>query len=230
MLSLQNGRWAGTWIPSHPLSSGLAVTLDAQSQSPPLTGTFQVTGSAPVNPNIPIIGSGGVVGTASYAASPSPGSMISVFGTALADSTVLASHVPLPKSLGGTSHHRGGVQLPLIYASRRPGQRDPALRNHHQCQLSSNCAAWKRALHPETIVRVDAQPGVFTVDQSGKGQGSIYKIPSGGGHILASPGASVTAGDVLTVYCAGLGEVSSARSGRARDLQANCQSSDGYDR
>lgn len=207
LLSLQGGRWAGTWIPSHPLSSDLAVILDAQSLSPPLEGTVQVSGSAPTNPNIPIISSGGVVGTASYAASPSPGTMISVFGTALAESTVQASLIPLPNTLATASIFMGGVQLPLIYVSDRQVNAvlpyGIATNAKYQVIVQRGGALST----PETIVVLDAQPGVFTADQSGKGQGSIYKIPSGGGQILAAPGAPVTAGDVLTVYCAGLGEV-----------------------
>jgi uncharacterized protein (TIGR03437 family) len=60
---------------------------------------------------------------------------------------------------------------------------------------------------PETVTVLDSQPAVFTLDQSGKGQGHIYRATSDGLQILAATGAAVSAGDVLVVYCAGLGEV-----------------------
>ncbi len=60
---------------------------------------------------------------------------------------------------------------------------------------------------PETVAIFDSQPAVFTTDQSGKGQGHIYIIASDGAQTLANRASPATAGDVLTVYCAGLGEV-----------------------
>jgi len=51
---------------------------------------------------------------------------------------------------------------------------------------------------------------VFTLDQSGGGQGHVYKITAAGAQVLAGPGAAVTAGDVVTIYCSGLGEVTPA--------------------
>jgi len=60
---------------------------------------------------------------------------------------------------------------------------------------------------PETVAIFDSQPAVFSTDQSGKGQGHIYIVGSDGAQTLAAPASPATTGDVLTVYCAGLGEV-----------------------
>jgi uncharacterized protein (TIGR03437 family) len=66
---------------------------------------------------------------------------------------------------------------------------------------------WTVISTPQSIAINDGQPAVFTIDQSGGGQGHIYHITAAGGQILAAPGAAVTAGDVVTIYCSGLGEV-----------------------
>ena len=57
---------------------------------------------------------------------------------------------------------------------------------------------------PLEVTVADVQPGIFTVNQDGTGQGSIVNQLT---NILADPNAPVTAGDTLTIYCTGLGEV-----------------------
>jgi hypothetical protein len=66
----------------------LAIAVTAQSQA------------------LPQFTSAGVVNAASYAQPISPGSIVSIFGTNLANSTATASGIPLPKELGGTSVSR----------------------------------------------------------------------------------------------------------------------------
>ena len=51
-----------------------------------------------------------------------------------------------------------------------------------------------------------AQPAVFTVDQSGQGQGAIFRQRSGA-LALADSAAPAQAGDALIIYCTGLGTV-----------------------
>jgi uncharacterized protein (TIGR03437 family) len=49
-----------------------------------------------------------------------------------------------------------------------------------------------------------AAPGIFTINQTGTGQGAIF---NGATNILADANAPVSVGDVITIYCTGLGEV-----------------------
>jgi adhesin/invasin len=208
LISLQqDGRWSGTWIPHSPLDKSLVATVAAQTFSPVLKGTAQLSGGAPANPTVPIVSTGGIVGTASYVASPSPGTIVSIFGLALADDVAQAANLPLPTTLQTTQVVLGGVTLPLFFVS---GQQINAVVPYHLQTHANYQVIVQRAgaiSVPETIAVLDGQPAVFTLDQSGKGQGHIYRITSAGAQILASPGSPVQAGDVLTIYCAGLGEV-----------------------
>jgi uncharacterized protein (TIGR03437 family) len=60
---------------------------------------------------------------------------------------------------------------------------------------------------PESVPVGIARPAVFTVDASGKGQGHIYRFDAAGNQILANASSPAKPGDVLVVYCAGLGAV-----------------------
>jgi uncharacterized protein (TIGR03437 family) len=203
----QDGRWSGTWIPHSPLDKSLVATVAAQTFGPVLKGTAQLSGAAPANPTVPIVSTGGIVGTASYVASPSPGTMVSIFGLAMADDVMQAAGLPLPTALETTQVVMGGLSLPLLFVS---GQQINAIVPYHLQTHANYQVIVQRAgaiSVPETIAVLDGQPAVFTVDLSGKGQGHIYRITSAGAQILASPSSPVQAGDVLTIYCAGLGEV-----------------------
>jgi uncharacterized protein (TIGR03437 family) len=50
------------------------------------------------------------------------------------------------------------------------------------------------------------QPAMFTLDQSGQGQGLIF-LTRPNGYVLADAANPARAGDVLVVYATGLGEV-----------------------
>ena len=116
----------------------------------------------------------------------------------------------MPTQLGVTSVLFGGVEIPVLSVSALqinalvPYQ----LKTHATYQVIVQRGTAISA--PESVTALDSQPAVFTVDQSGKGQGHIYRISADGGQILASPSAPVRAGDVLTIYCAGLGDVQPA--------------------
>lgn len=60
---------------------------------------------------------------------------------------------------------------------------------------------------PQEVLIAAAQPGVFSVDGSGKNQGHIYVAASDGSAHLAGPATPAHVGDVLVMYCAGLGPV-----------------------
>ena len=58
---------------------------------------------------------------------------------------------------------------------------------------------------PETLSVAAAQPGIFTKAQNGSGQGAIVKQD---GVTLAEPGTPAVRGEVVIIYCSGLGPVS----------------------
>src|ERR1700693_977526 len=66
---------------------------------------------------LPQITSAGGVNAASYAQTISPGSIVSIFGTNLANSIATASGIPLPTELGGSSVTVNGTKAPLFFVS-----------------------------------------------------------------------------------------------------------------
>jgi len=157
---------------------------------------------------------GGVVHAASFApAAPlAPGSIISVFGANLASTNAGASSLPLPKSLAGASLQVGDLQVPLFYSSggqinaQLPFELPPNTRP----QLIVKGADFVTV--PETITVAQARPGIFTTTQDGKGQGVIMDVANR----LVDSANRAKAGDVVVVYCTGLGATNPAvRSGEA---------------
>jgi uncharacterized protein (TIGR03437 family) len=57
---------------------------------------------------------------------------------------------------------------------------------------------------PQPLVVAQAQPGIFTVNQQGTGQGEIVKSD---GVTLAQSGTPATIGETVVIYCTGLGAV-----------------------
>src|SRR5262249_19387957 len=132
---------------------------------------------------------------------------ISIFGGELADDLFISPQVPRPTLILTTQIILGGTQIPMLFVSK--GQVNAlvpyALKTKTNYQLIVQRGS--AISTPETIAVLDSQPAVFWVDVSGKGKGHIYKSPGEGLRVLAARGAAVTAGDILTVYCAGRGEV-----------------------
>ena len=114
-----NGRWRGTWTGQTP-KSNVGVRFTAISTDGTLTATTSVGGSLTANPApVPFLSDGGVLNGASFAIGRplSPGSFVSLFGTGLSDSTLLAPSVPLPLTLAGASVQIGGIDTPVFFAS-----------------------------------------------------------------------------------------------------------------
>jgi uncharacterized protein (TIGR03437 family) len=122
-------------------------------------------------------------------------------------------------ALSGTQVFLGTEPLPLLYVS--PGQvnvqvpYDAPVNTHYQVTVQHtdpNTGAILQSL-PEQLVIAQAQPGIFTVDESGTGPGVIFRSD---GITLAQPGscasqgyacAPATAGETITIQCTGLGAV-----------------------
>jgi uncharacterized protein (TIGR03437 family) len=60
---------------------------------------------------------------------------------------------------------------------------------------------------PEPVSLISSQPGVFTQTQDGRGVGAMVIVHPDQSWVIAGNGNSVKAGDVLEVYCTGLGDV-----------------------
>jgi len=202
---LLDGRWSGTWQPRNSSVPQVTVAVQAQMLEQRLSGAAQVTGGLRAGATPPAVGAGAVVSAASFApqAPLAPGSFVSIFGSRLAERLAVSSSLPLENSLAGTVVTVAGRALPLLFAS--DGQINAQIpygipvNTRHQLVVRRGSAV---AL-PESITVAETQPAIFTKNQSGRGQGVILDTS----FRYAEPGNAVQAGDVIIIYCSGLGAV-----------------------
>ncbi len=161
---------------------------------------------------------GGVVNSASFTSPVAPGSIATVFGANLAQSSSLANAVPLPTSLGGVTPLMGSIiderawSVPLFFAGG--GQLNIQvpweLEGQAQAMLSPTIAG---ITYRAVIVNIAPYaPGIYTMDGTGRGQGAVVNVTNGqiaapGGSIAGSRTSAAAKGDFLTIYCTGLGGV-----------------------
>jgi uncharacterized protein (TIGR03437 family) len=208
LTSLKEGTWAGTWTPTHNTAQVL-VTASAQIPEQNLFGQLQIKGGFQSYTQPPLVGSGAIVNAASFAAQYplAPGSIITLFGSNLARDRAIASSLPLPASLAGSSLAFAGQSAPMLFAS--DGQVNAIVPyglavNAPQALIVSRAEALSV---PQSVILAAAAPGIFTVDSSGKGQGIIIGVDSSGNQALADSSHPVKAGQAIVIYCTGLGEV-----------------------
>jgi adhesin/invasin len=154
-----------------------------------------------------VFGAAGVVNAASFntggsAANTaiSPGSLVTIFGTALAGETRTAVAFPLPTTLGGTSVTIGGLAAPLLYTS--PAQLN--LQVPFGVAGSTAEVVVTTAAGPSAGVRVPVgvvQPGIFF--NTATGIGAIVHNTDG----MPTTQRPARAGDFLQVFGTGLGPV-----------------------
>jgi uncharacterized protein (TIGR03437 family) len=154
---------------------------------------------------VPLVTPGMVLNGASFVAqSPvSPGSLISVFGTQLSDGLALGN-APFQTTLGGTQVVLGGKPTPLLYTSDNQINAQVPFDVPVNSVLQLLVQRGPALSVGDSLTVAPAQPAIFTQSQQGTGQGSILNGVTG---ILADPAAPVRAGDVVSIYCTGLGPV-----------------------
>jgi uncharacterized protein (TIGR03437 family) len=210
------GIWTGTWNPVGAASQASANThasLPALPNAPALTGLGQLTGLQVLPANATAAAQPfGAFNAASEDVNNwsvvVPGAYVAIKGARLADSTALTG-VPLPFTLGNTQVFLGNQPLPLYYAS--PAQVNALIPQ----ELTVNTAVQlfvqrgNTGSVPVPVTVAELQPGIFTVDSTGQGQGSIRVA---GPELLAASPASATQrpvqrGEYIEIYATGLGPV-----------------------
>jgi uncharacterized protein (TIGR03437 family) len=211
MTHIGNGIWQGTW---KPVNTAGAVTLVVTAAGngvggqtkPGLSGVVSAPAPAATTPTVT---AQGVVHAASDQGGVpiAPGGLITVYGVNLADGVGQSKGLPLPQQLNGTQVLLGNQPLPILYTST--GQLNVQVPYtvpvNTQYQLTVQHGATLSV--PQSLVVAQAQPGVFTVNQQGTGQGSIVKSDQ---VTLAQPGAPAAVGETIVIYCTGLGAVTPA--------------------
>jgi uncharacterized protein (TIGR03437 family) len=210
------GVWAGTWTPQ-TVSSQIQVLVSAVGEIGvlPVAGQFSMLG--PVNkpgagaPGIPT----GVYNAASFQPgnTVASGSFVSIFGTNLGNGTNTPSDVPLPTLVAGTQVLLGNTPLPLQYVgSSQINALIPAsIATNTPQQLIVQRDNTQAAA--TTVTVADSQPGIYTANQQGTGQGAVLNPDDS----LAAPVGSAYAGSHpamrgsnIEVFATGLGAVINA--------------------
>ncbi len=202
LLAIGNGNWAGTWVPQNN-SAGLTLRADAQQL--PLTGSVLVSGQALSNPTVPVVSKGGIVSNADFASAPALGLLVSIFGSGLADGALGDTGVPLPPQLGSTSVVLAGVELPLLYVSNT--QVNVAIPFNVQVNTSQQLVVLRgnAVSVPVSLAVFASEPSILSASGSGSGQGLIFNAITG---TRADTNSPAGAGDYLVMYAFGLGAVS----------------------
>jgi uncharacterized protein (TIGR03437 family) len=150
----------------------------------------------------PSIALGGVTNAASYGTVLSPGEIFSIFGTAMAITPASVSGAPLPVKLSDVTVAVNGMAAPLFYAS--PNQINaqiPFETQSGQAQIQVSSSAGTATLNATVA---STAPAIFTLNSQGDGAGAIEHSLTGELVTSANPAA---AGEIVSVYCTGLGAV-----------------------
>jgi uncharacterized protein (TIGR03437 family) len=208
LAGLRDGRWSATWLARKEPGAPVTVTFEARQDA--LTGSAQYGGSLQANANPPPeVAAGGVLHAASFQlqAPLALGNLVSIFGSALAQGDASAPALPLPTQLAGTTAVLAGRPLPLLFAG--PTQInamvpfDIPVDATHQLIVRRGTAISV----PEPVGVLASQAGVFTKDQTGVGIGTVVAYYADGSYAEAGPANPLKAGDVIVIYCTGLGDV-----------------------
>jgi uncharacterized protein (TIGR03437 family) len=133
-----------------------------------------------------------------------PGGLVSIYGIDLADTTVTNYNLPFPKQAGGAQVLMGGRALPLRYVGgNQVNTQVPFDLNVNTSQQLVVQRGTTLSV-PQDVVVASAQPGVYTQDQSGTGAAVIV---NGTTNTLITASNPAKAGDVVVIYCNGLGAV-----------------------
>jgi len=205
LMALSGGLWTGTVTPRTAIPGTFDITVRGRIGTQVLSPyTLPIPfGAASAQP---AVAANGVSSAASYApqAPMAPGSIVNIYGSQLADQSARFSSYPLPTLLGGTQVLLGTKPVPLlsVSAGQIVAQVPYELGANMMQQLVVRRGVSQSA--PETLPVAPAQPAIFTVNQQGTGQ-AIATV--GNSQILADATHPVKAGDVIVIYCAGLGAV-----------------------
>lgn len=202
----QGGLWNTTWV-SGNTSGPVTLTVTATDPTGKLTGTRQITGGLGNAAPAPVLSV--AVSSASFAQNVplSPLSIISMAGQNLSDGTASASVIPLGTTLADATVVMAGYTLPLYYASGTlinavsPGE--ITVNTSHQIIVQRG----NTLSVPISVDVAASEPAVFPFPGPGDPatQGAIV---NGLTYAVAQPGTPVTAGDLLAIFCTGLGAVS----------------------
>jgi uncharacterized protein (TIGR03437 family) len=221
-----DGLYRGSWapVPEWRNLPGVEVMMEAAAQRG--AGETAAAGraravSAAVRlgaPHPPHIARDGVVNSTSLTpgAWVAPCTWITIFGENFARGEALADAAPLPLELQDVRVFLGGRPIPMAYAAE--GQINAQI----PCDIQANSeqSIWivsgaTRSL-PVNIVVASAQPSILPADRRGSGPADAFRIQTDGQHVTVDAANPAGEGDLIGIYCTGLGPVAPAVPAGAR--------------
>jgi trimeric autotransporter adhesin len=202
---LGDGTWQGTWKPLQTRSN-VTVTITAQnssvSNSDPITGTLASPNDQPL---ISLSSIGAVFATpAPGIRALAPGTFLAIYAATdarLADYQATASPV-LPVQLANTQVFFDLIPAPVYYASET--QLDVVVPNGVTVNTSSQIRI-QRGLALSDPVAVDIAGAEPTVFQTNGNAWLMDTKPDNSAQFVVTPDSPAAAGDILQMYCVGLG-------------------------
>jgi trimeric autotransporter adhesin len=203
---LQGGLWEGTWYTQNP-SPNVNLLIQA-SNLQGISGSLQTNGSL-ASQTPPVFDASGIFSAfgGNQFSSLAPGAVISIYGSALADASLVAPGFPLPDTLVDTLVTIQGIPLPLYYV----GQTQVNAIVPYSLSITSLNAPLQMLVQRGAILSQPVYVNVAAAEPVLLGSpGAVMDYPS---NYPASPSYTVSgstpahAGDTLSIYCLGLGTV-----------------------
>jgi uncharacterized protein (TIGR03437 family) len=146
-----------------------------------------------------------VVNGASFAQGAiAPGTIVSIFGNGLARNTMVASSLPLPNSLDGTSISIGGQALPLFFVSANQiNAQMPFQVASGPAQLMVQDSSGATTFRTVTIAA--GSPAIFTTTSDGKGE--AIAVHADFTPVRRAVLEYALTGETIILFCSGLGLV-----------------------
>lgn len=157
----------------------------------------------------PSIAVGGIFNAAGDSRPVAPGSIAAVFGYNLGASIAAATTYPLPLTLGGSSFVIGGTSAPLFMTSCSQANMQVPWEVAGQTQAPVTATVGGLISSQEPAVITPFAPGIFSLNQTGSGQGAVQIAPTSQlAATLGLLGRPVKRGEYISIFCTGLGGVS----------------------
>ncbi|MBM3812277.1 MAG: hypothetical protein FJW20_11670 [Acidimicrobiia bacterium] len=140
-----------------------------------------------------------------------PGGLGSIFGARLSQGERVAVRLPLPVRMNAVEARLDGRAVPLFFTSG--GQIN--LQIPFAVEAGPHDLSVSNAGSESRVIRVNVAavaPAIFSLSQGGSGQGAVLVA----GQLAGPGGRAARAGEVIEIYCTGLGAVDSPpRAGEA---------------
>ncbi len=187
----------------------IEVTVNGQTKTMPLRVESGRTNFAPVGKQSKgTITSAGIGNAASYATGAvAPGEIVTIFGTGFGPKTLAVAAYgdgQLARITGDTRVLFDGVAAPMIYAVA--GQVSAIVPFAVTGSTAVQVEYQGTATDLVSIPVVNALPGIFTADSSGKGPAIAFNIKDDGSATLNSAGNPAQKGKFITFFLTGEGQ------------------------